>query len=93
MLELHPSLSCYTAESVETNCRGKSVLLDCGVHPGYTGLRSLPYLDAVALDAVDLMLITHFHLDHCAAVPYVTGHTNFKVCHRFRAAADYLSLP
>lgn len=24
------------------------------------------------------MLITHFHLDHCAAVPYVTGHTNFK---------------
>ena len=43
------------------------------------GLRSLPYLDTVALDTVDLMLVTHFHLDHCAAVPYVTGHTNFKV--------------
>lgn len=24
------------------------------------------------------MLVTHFHLDHCAAVPYVTGHTPFR---------------
>jgi len=54
-------------------------MLDCGIHPGFAGLRSLPYLDTVALDSVDLLLITHFHLDHCAAVPYVTGHTNFKV--------------
>ena len=54
-------------------------MLDCGIHPGYSGLRSLPYLDEIALDEVDVMLVTHFHLDHCAAVPYVTGHTNFKV--------------
>lgn len=54
-------------------------MMDCGVHPGYAGLRSLPYLDTVDLSTVDLMLITHFHLDHCAAVPYVTAHTNFKV--------------
>lgn len=59
--------------------RGKTVMMDCGVHPGYAGLRSLPYLDSVDLSTVDLMLITHFHLDHCAAVPYVTSHTNFKV--------------
>ena len=26
------------------------------------------------------MLVTHFHLDHCAAVPYVTSKTPFKVC-------------
>ena len=55
------------------------MLLDCGVHPGFSGLRSLPYLDTVDLSTVDALLVTHFHLDHCAAVPYVTGRTNFKV--------------
>ncbi len=32
----------------------------------------------VDLAEVDVMLVTHFHLDHCAAVPYVTGHTSFR---------------
>jgi Cft2 family RNA processing exonuclease len=26
-----------------------------------------------------LILITHFHIDHCAALPYFTEKTNFKV--------------
>ena len=60
-------------------CRGKTVMLDCGIHPGFSGEHSLPYFDEVDLDTVDLMLITHFHLDHCAAVPYVVGKTVFKV--------------
>ena len=54
-------------------------MLDCGIHPGFSGEHSLPYLDEVDLDSVDLMLVTHFHLDHCAAVPYVVGKTVFKV--------------
>ena len=55
-------------------------MLDCGIHPGYSGEHSLPYFDLIDLNEVNLMLITHFHLDHCAAVPYVVGNTNFKVC-------------
>jgi cleavage and polyadenylation specificity factor subunit 3 len=54
-------------------------MLDCGIHPGFSGEHSLPYFDEVDLDSVDLMLVTHFHLDHCAAVPYVVGKTVFKV--------------
>ena len=57
---------------------GKTVMLDCGVHPGFFGLASLPFFDEIDLAEVDVMLVTHFHLDHCAAVPYVTGHTGFK---------------
>jgi cleavage and polyadenylation specificity factor subunit 3 len=53
-------------------------MLDCGIHPGHSGLASLPFLDEVDLDTVDAALITHFHLDHCAAVPYLIGRTNFK---------------
>lgn len=55
-------------------------MLDCGIHPGYSGEHSLPYFDLIDLNEVDLMLITHFHLDHCAAVPYVVGNTTFKAC-------------
>ncbi len=54
-------------------------MFDCGVHPGFSGEQSLPYFDSIDLDSVDLMLVTHFHLDHCAAVPYVVGKTVFKV--------------
>ncbi|EIE25515.1 Metallo-hydrolase/oxidoreductase [Coccomyxa subellipsoidea C-169] len=57
---------------------GKTVMFDCGVHPGFSGEQSLPYFDSIDLDSVDLMLVTHFHLDHCAAVPYVVGKTVFK---------------
>ncbi len=53
-------------------------MFDCGIHPGFTGLNSLPFLDLVDLDKVDVALITHFHLDHCAAVPYLLTKTKFK---------------
>lgn len=53
-------------------------MLDCGIHPGFSGMNALPFFDEIDLDTVDAMLVTHFHLDHCAAVPYVVGKTNFK---------------
>ena len=53
-------------------------MFDCGVHPGLTGMASLPFFDEVDMASVDVILITHFHLDHCAALPYVVGHTPFK---------------
>lgn len=45
---------------------------DCGVHPAYSGLSSLPMIDdEFDISTVDLLLVTHFHLDHCAALPYI----------------------
>ena len=57
-------------------------MFDCGVHPAFAGHPSLPLLDfeGVDLGAVDIALITHFHLDHCAAVPYLLNRTKFRVC-------------
>ena len=54
-------------------------MLDCGIHPGFANEASLPYLDDIDLDEVDVLLVTHFHLDHSAAVPFVVGRTPFKV--------------
>ena len=58
--------------------KGKVVMLDAGVHPAYTGLESLPFYDDFDLSRVDILLISHFHLDHAASLPYVMQHTNFR---------------
>lgn len=58
--------------------RGTTILLDCGVHPGYDGLNGLPFFDRLEPEQVDVLLITHFHLDHAASLPYFTERTGFK---------------
>jgi integrator complex subunit 11 len=56
---------------------GKNIMLDCGMHMGYNDHRRFPdfrYLSNTQdFDAIlDLVLISHFHLDHCGALPYFT---------------------
>ncbi|KAF2150763.1 Endoribonuclease ysh-1 [Myriangium duriaei CBS 260.36] len=58
--------------------RGKTVMLDAGIHPAYDGLAALPFYDEFDLSTVDVLLITHFHMDHAASLPYVLAKTNFK---------------
>ena len=40
---------------------------------------SLPYLDAIEDDYVDLVLISHFHLDHCGALPVLPRLDRFEM--------------
>jgi cleavage and polyadenylation specificity factor subunit 3 len=59
--------------------RGRTLMLDCGSHPGREGNDSLPFFDTIDDPAsIDMILVTHFHIDHCAALPYFTEKTNFK---------------
>ncbi|KAL7481201.1 hypothetical protein ACHAW6_006879 [Cyclotella cf. meneghiniana] len=58
--------------------RSTTVLLDCGIHPGYDGMAGLPFFDRVDPEQVDVLLITHFHLDHAASLPYFTERTGFR---------------
>eukprot|EP01082_Thalassiosira_pseudonana_P002988 g3011.t1 g3011 contig12:1256525-1258999(-) len=58
--------------------RSTTILLDCGIHPGYDGMAGLPFFDRVDPEQVDVLLITHFHLDHAASLPYFTERTGFK---------------
>ena len=79
---MHPSFLSVSAPpstpSVIGVFRGKRVMFDCGIHPGHEGLASLPLFDHVEMASVNLALITHFHLDHCAAVPYLTSQSGFN---------------
>ncbi|GMI40115.1 hypothetical protein TeGR_g3137 [Tetraparma gracilis] len=58
--------------------KGSNIMLDCGIHPGYPGVDGLPFFDRIEPAEVELLLITHFHLDHAASLPYFTERTSFK---------------
>ena len=56
----------------------RNIMLDCGAHPGREGEDSLPYFDLIEENVeIDLILITHFHIDHCAALPYFLAKKDF----------------
>jgi len=49
------------------------------MHPGVEGLGSLPFFDKIDdMESIDVCLVTHFHIDHCAALPYLTEKTTFS---------------
>ncbi|OQN96030.1 hypothetical protein B0A48_18021 [Cryoendolithus antarcticus] len=58
--------------------KGKTVMLDAGIHPAFDGLAALPFYDEFDLGTVDVLLVTHFHMDHAASLPYVLAKTPFK---------------
>jgi cleavage and polyadenylation specificity factor subunit 3 len=61
------------------NYQGRTIMLDCGTHPGRRGESGLPFFDTIDHpEEIDLILITHFHIDHCAALPYFTERYPFK---------------
>lgn len=55
---------------------GKSILLDCGMHMGYYDERRFPDFSYIAdgpiTPFIDCVIISHFHLDHVGALPYMT---------------------
>jgi cleavage and polyadenylation specificity factor subunit 3 len=79
MMEITPLGSgCEVGRScIVVKFKGSTVMFDCGAHPAYTGHAALPYFDEIDPSEIDLLLVTHFHMDHCGAVPYFTEKTGF----------------
>ncbi|XP_065559433.1 integrator complex subunit 11-like isoform X4 [Artemia franciscana] len=54
----------------------KNIMLDCGMHMGYNDERRFPdfsyIVDGNLTDHIDCVIISHFHLDHCGALPFMT---------------------
>ncbi len=61
----------------------KKVLLDAGVHTAYHDQRAFPRLERLGpaplpTDALDAVVITHFHLDHLGALPRLTETLGYR---------------
>ena len=46
-------------------------MLDCGIDTDLSVIDSLPYVDVVEPDEVNVLLISHFHLDHCGSLSWL----------------------
>ena len=64
--------------SIILKYHGHRIMLDCGIHPAYENQGGLPFIDAIDPGKIDVLLITHFHIDHITAVPWFLTQTNFK---------------
>ncbi|KAJ2157919.1 Integrator complex subunit 11 [Coemansia sp. RSA 552] len=56
---------------------GKTIMFDCGMHMGYNDERRFPDFNYITTTGdftsrIDAVVITHFHLDHCGALPHFT---------------------
>ena len=38
----------------------------------------MPYFDGINPKEIELLLVTHFHVDHCAGLPYFVEKTEFN---------------
>uniref|UniRef100_A0A0K0E023 Integrator complex subunit 11 n=1 Tax=Strongyloides stercoralis TaxID=6248 RepID=A0A0K0E023_STRER len=55
----------------------KRIMLDCGIHMGYEDEKKFPDFSFIGggntlTEYIDCVLISHFHTDHSAALPYMT---------------------
>lgn len=48
-----------------------NLLIDCGLHPKQVGRRATPDLAAIRGLSLDLIIVTHCHLDHIGSLPLV----------------------
>lgn len=58
------------ANSYLISANGHDVLLDCGLHPKKEGREALPEIGLIDRPP-EAVLVSHGHIDHCGAVPYM----------------------
>lgn len=73
-ISFHGAAGTVTGSCFEVRGNGKSILIDCGMFQGTRSLEALNHeklpFDCTAIDAV---ILTHAHLDHCGRLPYLVA--------------------
>jgi len=56
---------------------GRNIMFDCGMHMGFQDERKFPDFSYITREGslteyIDCVIVSHFHLDHCGALPYMS---------------------
>ncbi|XP_055823083.1 cleavage and polyadenylation specificity factor subunit 3-I-like [Solanum dulcamara] len=57
--------------------KGKTIMFDCGIHPGYSGMCALPYFDEIDPSSIDVLLVVEelerigIHREGCSGSRYL----------------------
>ena len=55
------------------------IMLDCGLHVGFDDpAQAFPDFSRINLKQIDAVLITHYHIDHCGALPTLTERARYE---------------
>lgn len=60
------------ANSYLLRTKGKSLILDSGMHPKEEGIAAIPDFTLVPEGTVDAIFVTHAHQDHLGSLPWLT---------------------
>lgn len=60
------------ANSYALRTKGKTLILDSGMHPKEEGIAAIPDFTLVPEGSVDAIIVTHAHQDHLGSLPYLT---------------------
>ena len=60
------------ANSYVLRTKGKTFILDSGMHPKEEGIAAIPDFTLVPEGTVDAIIVTHAHQDHLGSLPYLT---------------------
>ncbi len=60
------------ANSYLLKIKGKTIVLDSGLHPKGEGLAATPDFDVIPPGSVDSVIVTHAHQDHIGSLPFLT---------------------
>ena len=59
---------------------GTGIVIDAGLHPKHRDKRALPLYETIKDKPLDLLIITHAHIDHIGAIPYLLKyHPHVKI--------------
>ena len=62
------------ANSTFVQIGGFNILIDCGLHPKKMGYDAMPDFEPIEDLHLDLIILTHCHLDHLGSLPVVSAH-------------------
>lgn len=62
---------------------GRNIMLDCGMHMGFNDDRRFPDFTYInkngpLTEFLDCIIISHFHLDHCGALPFMSEMVGYE---------------